>query len=203
MTITRMAVLAALLLPTAAMAQRTPAAKDVSLYIIAPADGATVTGPFWCRFGLRNMVVGHAGDPFPNSGHHHLLIDSDEPIDPNEPIPQDKKHLHYGAGETEALIELPPGKHSLQLVFSDANHYNFEPPVVSRKITITVKNADAPEKVARTVRNDHSKSRAHRRKTTVEARKPAADAATAAAAPATPKPSGPIEFITRALSGSK
>jgi hypothetical protein len=201
MTITRMAVLAALLmLPhTAASAQRKPAAKDVSLYIVAPADGETVKGAFWCRFGLRNMVISHAGDDFPNSGHHHLLIDVDEPIDPNEPIPQDKKHLHYGAGETEALIELPPGKHTLQLVFSDANHYNFDPPVVSKKITIKVKDPDPPEERAHTVvRNDRARIRPHRRTARAQSRKPGADAE-----PATPEPSGPIAIISRALGVSK
>jgi hypothetical protein len=50
------------------------------------------------------MGVTHAGDDFPNSGHHHLLIDVNEPIDPNEAIPQDKNHLHFGAGQTEARI---------------------------------------------------------------------------------------------------
>jgi endonuclease YncB( thermonuclease family) len=200
MTITGMAALAALLVlpPTAASAQRKPAAKDVSLYIVSPADGDTVKGAFWCRFGLRNMVVSHAGDDFPNSGHHHLLIDVDEPIDLNEPIPQDKKHLHYGAGETEALIELPPGKHTLQLVFSDAWHYNFDPPVVSKKITIRVKDPDAPEERAHTTRNYHTRARAHRRAARMESRKPGAEAV-----PATPEPSGPIAIIGRALGVSK
>ncbi|MGB7831858.1 MAG: DUF4399 domain-containing protein, partial [Xanthobacteraceae bacterium] len=94
---------------------------------------------FWCRFGLRNMGVTHAGDDFPNSGHHHLLIDVNDSIDPNDAIPQDKNHLHFGAGQTEARIELPPGKHTLQLVLGDAKHFPFKPPVVSKKITVLVK----------------------------------------------------------------
>ena len=98
-----------------------------------------VKGAFWCRFGLRNMGVTQAGSNAPNSGHHHLLIDVNELLDPNEPIPQDKTHLHFGAGQTEARIELPPGKHTLQLVLGDAKHYPFNPPVISKKITITVK----------------------------------------------------------------
>jgi Domain of unknown function (DUF4399) len=102
-------------------------------------DGATIKGAFWCRFGLRNMGVTHAGDSFQNSGHHHLLIDVNEPINPSEPIPQDKSHLHFGAGQTEARIELPPGKHTLQLVLGDAAHYPFNPPLVSDKITIRIK----------------------------------------------------------------
>jgi len=60
-------------------------------------------------------------------------------LDPNEPIPQDKTHLHFGAGQTEALIELSPGKHTLQLVLGDWSHLPFQPPIMSDVITITVK----------------------------------------------------------------
>ena len=120
-----------------AHAQGKPAPKDAVLYW--PQDGATIKGGFWCRFGLRNMGVTHAGDDFQNSGHHHLLVDVNEPLDLNEPIPQDKTHLHFGAGQTEARIELPPGKHTLQLVLGDAKHYPFNPPLVSEKITIRIK----------------------------------------------------------------
>lgn len=140
---TTRAILAAALLtglsPVVADSQGTRAPADAFLYIIWPADGTTVKGPFWCRFGLRNMGVTQAGSNAPRSGHHHLLIDVDEPLDPNEPIPQDKTHLHFGAGQTEALIDLPPGKHTLQLVLGDAKHYLFNPPLISKKITITVK----------------------------------------------------------------
>jgi hypothetical protein len=75
---------------------------------------------------------------FPNTGHHHLLIDVDLPPMDQE-IPSDRNHLHYGAGETEALIELPPGKHTLQLLMGDDKHIPHNPPVYSRKITIYVK----------------------------------------------------------------
>jgi hypothetical protein len=126
-------------LPFAAYSQGTPAPADAFLYIIWPPDGTTVKGAFWCRFGLRNMGVTQAGSNAANSGHHHLLIDVNDALDPNEPIPQDKNHLHFGAGQTEARIELPPGKHTLQLVLGDAKHTPFNPSVISKKITITVK----------------------------------------------------------------
>jgi hypothetical protein len=127
------------LLPSLADAQGKPRPQDATLYFVWPQDGATIKGAFWCRFGLRNMGVTHAGDSFQNSGHHHLLIDVNEPINANEPIPQDKSHLHFGAGQTEARIELPPGKHTLQLVLGDAAHYPFNPPLVSDKITVRIK----------------------------------------------------------------
>ena len=135
------------LLPTAAVPQGLPTPKDAYLYIISPKDGATISGPFWCLFGLRGMGITHAGDQFPSSGHHHLFIDVDEPLNPSEPIPQDKKHLHYGSGQTQALIQLSPGQHTLQLVLGDAKHFPFNPPLVSKKITITVKEPIAVKKM--------------------------------------------------------
>lgn len=119
-------------------AAATPGPADAYLYIISPVDGQRIRGAFRCRFGLRNMGVTHAGDATPSSGHHHLLIDVTEPLDPNQPIPADNKHIHFGRGQTETELELPPGTHTLQLVLGDAEHRPFDPPVVSRKIRITV-----------------------------------------------------------------
>jgi uncharacterized protein DUF4399 len=130
---------ALVLFSNAAFAQGKPSAKDAVLYFVWPQNGTTIKGAFWARFGLRNMGVTHAGDSFKNSGHHHLLIDVNEPLNPKEPIPSDKSHLHFGAGQTEARIELPPGKHTLQLVLGDADHYPFDPPLVSEKITVRIR----------------------------------------------------------------
>ncbi len=139
--VTRRLLLAALVsgvTPARLLAGPTPAPKEAYLYIIWPHDGARLKSPFWCRFGLRNMGVTHAGDKTPGMGHHHLFVDVKEPLDPNETIPQDKQHLHYGKGQTEAQIDLPPGPHTLQLVLGDADHIPFDPPVVSKKIRIVV-----------------------------------------------------------------
>ena len=127
------------LLPSMALSQSKPAPKDAKVYFITPYDGQKVRGGFLVRFGLRNMGVTHAGDDYQNAGHHHLLIDVNDPIDSKEPIPQDKSHLHFGAGQTETVLELPPGTHTLQLVLGDAKHYPFDPPVVSEKITVRVR----------------------------------------------------------------
>ncbi|KRQ12964.1 DUF4399 domain-containing protein [Bradyrhizobium manausense] len=139
MRIVGMVVLVApLLLTEMAHGQGKSAPNDAKLYFISPVDGQKIKSGFWARFGLRNMGVTHAGDDYANSGHHHLLVDVDEPVDPKEPIPQDKSHLHFGAGQTETYLELPPGRHTLQLVLGDAKHYPFDPPVVSDKITVRV-----------------------------------------------------------------
>jgi Domain of unknown function (DUF4399) len=121
-----------------AHAQGKPAPKEVLLYFVWPQNGAVIKGGFWCRFGLRNMGVTHAGDTTANTGHHHLLVDVDEEIDPAEPIATDRQHLHFGAGQTETRLDLPPGRHTLQLILGDAEHKPFKPLLVSKKVTVTV-----------------------------------------------------------------
>ena len=112
---------------------------DAREYIIWPQDGTVITGgKFWLRMGLSGAGVAPAGVNTPNTGHHHVLIDTDlPPMD--EPIPNDKSHLHFGGGQTEAQIELPPGKHTLQLLLGDDGHVPTNPPLYSKKITITVR----------------------------------------------------------------
>ncbi|HEV3105060.1 MAG TPA: DUF4399 domain-containing protein [Trinickia sp.] len=129
---------AAVLAPRLAFAGPTPSPPGAEAYIIWPPDGAVIKGAFWVRMGLRNMGVCPKGINRPNVGHHHLILDTDlPPMD--QAIPSDRNHLHFGAGETEARIEIPPGKHTLQLLMGDYNHVPHNPPVYSKKITITVK----------------------------------------------------------------
>src|SRR5437879_13578659 len=106
MKITRLIALTVVLtcLSFAAYAQGKPAPKDALLYFVWPQNGTTIKGGFWCRFGLRNMGVTHAGDHFPNGGHHHLLFDLNEPLNPNEPIARAKSELHFGGGQVVARI---------------------------------------------------------------------------------------------------
>ncbi len=116
----------------------TPAPKDAEVYIISPADGDTVSSPVTIKFGLKGMGVAPAGIDKPNTGHHHLIIDAGlPPLD--APIPASDNYKHFGGGQTETTIELAPGKHTLQLIMGDLMHIPHEPPVMSRKITITVK----------------------------------------------------------------
>lgn len=122
-----------------AYAGTTQAPKDAEVYIIWPHNGTVIHGgKFWIRMGLRNMGVAPKGVEKANVGHHHLLVDTDMPSADQE-IPSDRNHLHFGAGETEARIELPPGTHTLQLLLGDHKHIPHDPPVYSKKITITVR----------------------------------------------------------------
>ena len=122
-----------------AQTPRTPAPANAEAYFIWPTDGTVVQGRrLWVRMGLRNIGVAPKGVALPNTGHHHLLIDTELPT-LAEPIPSDRNHLHFGAGETEARIELPPGRHTLQMLVGDQNHVPHDPPVRSESITIIVR----------------------------------------------------------------
>lgn len=112
---------------------------DALLYIISPADGETVTSPVTVRFGLKGMGVAPAGVKKEKTGHHHLLIDVKKLPAMDKPVPSDDNHKHFGGGQTEAMLDLPPGEHTLQLLLGDMNHIPHTPPVLSKKITIMVK----------------------------------------------------------------
>ena len=131
----------ALLLPAAtfAAAGETPAPAEAKVYFINIKDGDQVTSPVKIQFGLSGMGIAPAGTEVPNTGHHHLLIDTTLEGDAlNEAIPMDEHHLHFGKGQTEASVTLSKGQHTLQLVLGDKNHIPHNPPVTSEKITVTV-----------------------------------------------------------------
>jgi len=116
---------------------RSPAPEGARIYFISPLPGEVVSSPVTVRFGLVGMGVAPAGVEYPGSGHHHLIIDAPTPR-PDAPVPSDARHHHFGAGQTEARIELEPGEHTLQLVLGDHLHVPHDPPVASEIITITV-----------------------------------------------------------------
>ena len=117
---------------------RSTAPAEARAYIISPQDGATVTSPFTVQFGLKGMGIAPAGVPMAGTGHHHLLIDVElPPLD--QPVPANDHHLHFGKGQTEAVVTLAPGKHRLQLLLADHLHLPHEPSVVSEPITVTVR----------------------------------------------------------------
>jgi hypothetical protein len=134
-----LAILALSFLAPAVALDRTPSPPGAEVYIISPADGAKVTSPVKVQFGLKGMGIAPAGVAFENSGHHHLLIDSDPPVDLAQPLPTSEHVVHFGKGQTETEIKLAPGKHTLQLVLGDQMHVPHNPPVISKKITIEVK----------------------------------------------------------------
>lgn len=115
-----------------------PAPAGAAVYFISPKDGERIRGPVVVRFGLKGMGVAPAGTAKEATGHHHLLVDWDQPPVKGQPIPSDAHHRHFGNGQTETSLDLAPGRHTLQLLMGDANHVPHEPPVLSERITIEV-----------------------------------------------------------------
>ena len=122
------------------VAAQTPSPAGAKVYFINLKDGDTVSSPFLVQFGLSGMGVAPAGVEKPNTGHHHLLIDTTMTAEQmKEPLPADDTHKHFGGGQTEAMVTLPEGKHTLQLLLGDWTHIPHVPPVMSETITITVR----------------------------------------------------------------
>lgn len=116
---------------------RSSSPEGAEVYIISPVDGETVGKTVTVKFGLKGMGVSPAGLDKKNTGHHHLLIDAKTL--PAFDKPMGKEVQHFGGGQTEKTIELTEGEHTLQLVLGNYLHIPHNPPVISKKITITVK----------------------------------------------------------------
>jgi len=126
----------------------TPSPAGASVYFIDIKNGDALSPKATIHFGLRGMGVAPAGSDRENSGHHHLLIDSElPPLD--QPIPNDFTHLHFGAGQTEAEVSLPPGEHTLQLLLGDKGHVPHSPPVMSERVRVRVADSGSASAVRR------------------------------------------------------
>ncbi len=112
---------------------------DAKLYFIEPIDGVTVSNTFKVIFGLSGMGVAPAGTNIENTGHHHILIDVDKLPDLTRPLPATDQIRHFGGGQTETELTLAPGEHTLQILLGNYAHVPHDKPVISKKITITVK----------------------------------------------------------------
>ena len=117
---------------------RKPAPPGAMAYIIEPADGAKVTNPVRVVFGLKGFGVAPAGVERNDAGHHHLLVDTGMPANLGLPLPNDEQHRHFGGGQTETTLTLPPGRHTLQMLLGDHLHIPHEPPIASSVVTIEV-----------------------------------------------------------------
>jgi Domain of unknown function (DUF4399) len=128
-----------LMAAVAVAADRMAPPAGAEVYFIAPQNGAKVHSPVTIKFGLKGMGIAPAGVKFDNTGHHHLLVDTDvSELKLDAPMPATDKIVHFGKGQTETTLTLTPGKHTLQLVFADYLHQSFDPPLTSKKITVTV-----------------------------------------------------------------
>ena len=117
---------------------RRQAPADAKVEFVSPGDGDVVASEFEVKFSISGMEISPAGTDKANSGHHHLLIDVETLPDPNLPIPKSENFIHFGGGQTETTVSLPPGEHTLQLLFADYSHIPHNPVVKSEVITIHV-----------------------------------------------------------------
>lgn len=129
----------------AVLAQQTAAPEGARVYFVNLEDGATTASPVKIVFGLSGMGVAPAGTEKENTGHHHVLLDrapfgegAEDAEMLLDGLPADDHHKHFGGGQTEVMLDLAPGQHSLQLVLGDMNHVPHDPPIASEVITITV-----------------------------------------------------------------
>jgi hypothetical protein len=127
---------------------RSPSPAKARVYFAYPTQGACISSRTTVRFGLVGMGVAPAGVAKANTGHHHLIVDS--PLPPlDQPIPNDENHLHFGAGQTEGEVQLPPGRHKLQLLLADEKHIPHSPALYSQPIQVTVGCKTARKKLHR------------------------------------------------------
>ena len=138
-------ILCAAALASPAFAGETPAPEGAAVYFVNLQDGDNVTSPVKIIFGLSGMGVAPAGTEKENTGHHHLFVnraplgegpDGAEELEYG--LPADENHIHFGGGQTETMLDLPPGQHTLQMVLGDWSHVPHANPVASDVITITV-----------------------------------------------------------------
>jgi ABC-type amino acid transport substrate-binding protein len=118
--------------------ERQAAPADAKAYIVAPQKAAKVKSPVTIVFGLKGMGIAPAGIKMDNTGHHHLLINTEVPADLSTPLPATEQIVHFGKGQTEVTLNLKPGKYTVQLLLGDYLHIPHNPPVVSEKLTFYV-----------------------------------------------------------------
>lgn len=127
--------------PVASRAAETKKAEAPKVYFVSPKNNDTVDPEFTVKFGLKGMEIKPAGDLSAGTGHHHLVINGG-PIPKGQIIPADDKHLHFGKGQTETKVSLPPGKHTLTLQFADGKHASYGEEM-SSTITVNVRDKAA------------------------------------------------------------
>jgi len=101
-------------------------------------DGDKVSSPLKVEFGVDGLAVDTAGPVKPASGHFHLLIDAGDSVATGTVVPKDSTHLHYGKAQTEATINLTPGKHTLAIQYADGIHRSYGSQLATT-ITVDVK----------------------------------------------------------------
>jgi hypothetical protein len=118
-----------------------------SVFFVEPKNNDQLSSPVKVVFGVKGMMVRPALEDVSDqaSGHHHILIDHPQGfIEKGQPVPVNERHIHYGKGETEAIIELAPGVHTLSLQFADGAHLSYGKDLAATITVTVVEQAPAP-----------------------------------------------------------
>jgi hypothetical protein len=117
-----------------------PPGQQPEAYFTNLKDGDVVEAPFVARFGLSMRGLVPAGKTAGRAGHHHLLVDQALPLDFKKPLPFTEKYVHFGKGQMEAALSLPPGTYQLRLLLADEGHIPYF--VFSKPLKVTVRRQD-------------------------------------------------------------
>ena len=117
--------------------ERSAGSQEAELYFISPLNGDVVSKNVIVNFGLKAFGIAPAGVDFNQTGHHHLIVDAELPP-LGRPIPSDMNYIHFGKGQTEVMLDLASGTHTLQLLLGDFRHVPHEPAIFSKQIVIQV-----------------------------------------------------------------
>ncbi|HSV52529.1 MAG TPA: DUF4399 domain-containing protein [Burkholderiaceae bacterium] len=107
---------------------------------------AKIETPFLLKFGLSGgWGLAPISKPLGGkSGHHHLLVNRDLPLDFKQALPFNEQYIHFGKGQMETMLNLAPGKYTLRLLLADDKHlphFVYSKPLV---VTVTKNNGAGP-----------------------------------------------------------
>jgi Domain of unknown function (DUF4399) len=110
-------------------------------------DGDKIETPFLVKFGLSGGwgLAPIAKPSQGKSGHHHLLINRPLPLNFKEALPFNDQYIHFGKGQMETVLTLPPGSYTLRMLLADQNHLPHFVYSKSTTITITKKTDKDPK----------------------------------------------------------
>ncbi len=117
-----------------------PSPRSAETYFSNLKDGASYESPFVARFGLSMRGLVPAGKTAGRAGHHHLLVNQGLPLDFKKPLPFTEQYIHFGKGQMEMVVNLPPGTYDLRLLLADQGHIPYFVYSKPMKITVSKQN---------------------------------------------------------------
>jgi pyrimidine-specific ribonucleoside hydrolase len=100
----------------------------------SPADGDHIAGSIAIQMAADGVTIEPAGEVHPDAGHFHVMVDT-ECVEAGAAIPKDGGHRHFGKGQSDSVLSLPAGEHTLCLQVGDGTHLATG---LTDEITVTV-----------------------------------------------------------------